>query len=62
VPVLLLGGTKSPDFLGTALSELAAALPHAQRVTLPGLDHSGPEDDGSPLRVAETLRDFFTAS
>ena len=61
VPVLLLGGTKSPDFLSTALSELAAALPHAQRVTLPGLDHSGPEDDGSPLTVAQTLRDFFTA-
>jgi pimeloyl-ACP methyl ester carboxylesterase len=61
MPVLLLGGTKSPDYLGTALSELAAVLPHAERVTLPGLDHSGPEDDGSPLAVAQTLRDFFTA-
>lgn len=61
MPVLLLGGTKSPDYLGTALSELAAVLPHAQRVTLPGLDHSGPEDDGSPLTVAQALRDFFTA-
>ncbi len=61
VPVLLLGGTKSPDYLSTALSELAAALPHAQRVTLPGLDHSGPEDDGSPQTVGRVLCDFFTA-
>jgi len=37
-------------------------LPHAQRVPLQGLDHSGPEDDGSPLMVARELRDFFTMS
>jgi Tetracyclin repressor-like, C-terminal domain len=56
--VLLLGGTKSPDYLSVALSELAAVLPHAQRVTLPGLTHEGPEDDGRPLVVAQALRDF----
>ncbi|MCV7049443.1 hypothetical protein H7H82_02260 [Mycobacterium heidelbergense] len=32
--VLLLGGTKSPDYLGVTLSELAKVLPHANRVTL----------------------------
>ncbi|GAA5186793.1 alpha/beta hydrolase [Rugosimonospora acidiphila] len=61
VPVLLLGGTRSPDYLSVALRELASVLPRAQRVTLHGLDHSGPEDDGSPLVVAQVLRDFFTA-
>ena len=60
VPVLLLGGTKIPGYLSVALRELAAVLPHAQRVTLHGLDHSGPEDDGSPLMVATVLSDFFT--
>ena len=40
--------------------ELAAMLPHAQRATPYGVDHSGHEDDGSPLRVAQVLRDFFT--
>jgi pimeloyl-ACP methyl ester carboxylesterase len=59
--VLLLGGTRSPDYLGTALSELAAVLPHARRVTLRGLTHEGPEDDGHPLVVARALRDFFAA-
>jgi pimeloyl-ACP methyl ester carboxylesterase len=60
VPVLLLGGTKSPDYLDIALRELAAVLPHAQRVTMEGLDHSGPEDDGNPRLVAQALREFFT--
>jgi pimeloyl-ACP methyl ester carboxylesterase len=59
--VLLAGGAKSPAYLKVALNELAAVLPRAQRVTLPGLDHSGPEDDGSPLVVARALHDFLTA-
>jgi len=59
--VLLLGGTRSPDYLSVALSELAAVLPHAQRVTLQGLTHEGPENDGQPFVVAKALRDFFTA-
>jgi pimeloyl-ACP methyl ester carboxylesterase len=61
-PVLLLAGTKSPDYLAVALRELAAVLPHAQQVTLQGLDHLSPTDDGSPLTVAQALHDFFTAS
>ena len=60
LPVLLLGGTKSPQYLDLAIRELAAVLPHAQSTTLDGLDHSGPEDDGSPLIVAQALRAFFT--
>jgi hypothetical protein len=59
--VLLLGGTKSPTFLRIALDELSVVLPRAQRITLSGLGHSGPDDDGDPRRVAEALRTFFTA-
>ncbi|MPZ79492.1 MAG: alpha/beta fold hydrolase [Actinophytocola sp.] len=57
--VLLLGGSKSPVYLGVALDALADVLPHARRVTFDGLGHLGPDDDGDPRRVAETLRDFF---
>ncbi|WP_284740835.1 alpha/beta fold hydrolase [Amycolatopsis sp. RTGN1] len=56
---LLLGGTKSAEYLGRALRKLAEVLPHAHSVTLPGLGHSGPEDDGAPLVVARALRDFY---
>ncbi|TCO55855.1 alpha/beta fold hydrolase [Actinocrispum wychmicini] len=59
--VLLLGGTKSPAYLGVALDELSATIPHTQRITFPGLGHSGPDDDGDPRRVAEAVRDFFKA-
>ena len=57
--VLLLGGTKSPGFLGAALEQLAGVLPHARRVTFSGLGHTAPDNDGDPKRVAEALRDFF---
>jgi pimeloyl-ACP methyl ester carboxylesterase len=57
--VLLLGGTKSPMFLRVALDGLEHTLPHVERVTLTGLGHDGPEDDGSPKLVAENLRRFF---
>jgi pimeloyl-ACP methyl ester carboxylesterase len=60
--VLLLGGTKSPGYLSAALGELTAVLPHAKRLTLHGLTHEGPEDDGHPLVVAQALRDFFATS
>ncbi|NUT44843.1 MAG: alpha/beta hydrolase [Thermoactinospora sp.] len=59
--VLLLGGTKSAAYLKRALCELAEVLPNARSVTVPGVGHSGPEDDGAPLVVAEALRDFFRA-
>jgi pimeloyl-ACP methyl ester carboxylesterase len=57
--VLLLGGTRSPAWLGPALDNLAATLPHSRRVTLEGLGHDSPEDDGKPERVASELRRFF---
>jgi hypothetical protein len=57
--VLLLGGTRSPAFLGVALDALERTLPHVERATLPGLGHDGPEDDGQPALVAQHLRRFF---
>jgi len=59
--VLLLGGTKSPAFLGVALDALEHTLPHVERVTFPGLGHDGPENDGKPSLVAQHLRRFFGA-
>ncbi|GAA2036403.1 hypothetical protein GCM10009839_41640 [Catenulispora yoronensis] len=61
MPVLLLGGTKSPEYLDIALDELAAVIPHAKREVLQGLDHQGPEEKDS-ARVAQTLRAFFNTS
>jgi pimeloyl-ACP methyl ester carboxylesterase len=57
--VLLLDGAKSPSYFAVPLDALSAVLPHARRVTFSDLGHSGPDDDGAPRRVAETLRDFF---
>lgn len=59
--VLLLGGTRSPDYLGTALRELAAVIPASQVVTLHGLGHMAPRNGSRPETVARALRDFFTA-
>lgn len=60
--VLLMGGTRSPDYLGTALRELAAVIPHGQVIALPGLGHSGPQNNGRPAVVARLLRDFLSAA
>jgi pimeloyl-ACP methyl ester carboxylesterase len=58
--VLLLGGGRSPRFLGRSLDALAATLPRSRRVTYPDLGHSAPDNDGDPVRVAATLREFFS--
>lgn len=55
--VLLLGGSESPAYLRTAFDALERVLPHSRHVTLPGLGHTGPEDQPEP--VAEQLRPFF---
>jgi hypothetical protein len=57
--VLLMGGTRSPRYLGRALDELAAVLPHSQRVCFDRLGHSGPDNSGKPRRVGPALREFF---
>jgi hypothetical protein len=63
VEVLLLGGSKSPAYLKTALDALEKVLPNVkQRIEFPGLNHSGSgnrEFGGRPERVAQELRQFF---
>jgi pimeloyl-ACP methyl ester carboxylesterase len=60
--VLLLGGSKSPAYLKTALDALARVLPHARRIEFAGCGHLAPDNSGQPERVARELRAFFTAS
>src|SRR5215472_12318460 len=65
VEVLLLGGSKSPAYLKTALDALEKVLPLEQRIDFPGLDHGGSSDisatnrGGHPELVAEPLARFF---
>jgi len=57
--VLLLGGSKSRDYLKAALDALERVLPRAQRVEFSGVGHLAADNDGKPERVAETLLRFF---
>jgi hypothetical protein len=60
--MLLLGGSKSPDYLKVALDALENAVPNARRVEFRGLNHgaSGNKNrGGKPERVAQELRGFF---
>ena len=60
--ILLLGGTKSPPYLKSALAALETILPKVRRHELRGLDHSGSwnsDQGGNPELVAQSLRRFF---
>lgn len=62
--VLLLGGSRSPAFLKSALDALDEVLPHAKRVELPGLNHAASwnkERGGKPEPLAQELRRFFAS-
>jgi pimeloyl-ACP methyl ester carboxylesterase len=65
VDVLLLGGSKSPVYLKTALDALEKVLPRSRRIECTGLDHGGSSDasntnrGGHPELVAQELRRFF---
>ncbi|TQS45094.1 alpha/beta fold hydrolase [Cryptosporangium phraense] len=58
-PMLLLSGTKSPEFLQQAIRDLAGVLPRATHIEFDGLDHAGSWNTGRPDLVAAALRDFF---
>ena len=67
--VLLLGGSRSPNFLKVDLDALEKVLPRAKRVEFSDLGHSAAwnydkqrNPDGNPERVAEELKRFFTGS
>lgn len=59
---LLMGGSKSPGYFKMIIEKLSTVLPRARSVEFPGLDHSGPDDDGKPAIVAKVLRSFFNES
>jgi pimeloyl-ACP methyl ester carboxylesterase len=62
--VLLLGGSKSSPLIKNALRRVQHAVPHAQRVELPGLKHSASwnqEVRGNPGAIAAALIQFFEA-
>ena len=65
IPVLLLGGTKSPRWLKSALDTAAGFLPHVERVVFPGLNHGGATNanmmnrTGNPGLVAQEAKRFF---
>ena len=65
---LLLGGSKSPQYLKVSLSALEKILPHSTRYEFAGLGHSGSWDydkqrnaSGNPTAVAEKLKSWFLA-
>ena len=58
--VLLLGGSKSARNLTAALDGIAAALPRARQVTLPGVGHIAADNSGKPELVAAQLQAFFS--
>lgn len=60
--MLLLGGSRSPAYMKTALDALEKALPRVRRVEFQGLGHETAGNRnrrGRPERVAEELRRFF---
>ncbi len=63
--VLLLGGSKSPAYLKSAVDALAKIVPHATRIEFSGLGHAAAwntDRGGKPERVAQELRRFFAES
>ena len=56
LPVLLLGGDKSPAHLGKRLDALRQALPHTTRMTMHGQGHNA--ERTAPARVAEAVARF----
>jgi pimeloyl-ACP methyl ester carboxylesterase len=54
IPVLVMDGGASPEWMRNAASSLARALPTSSRITLPGQDH-GPTVEA----MAPPLRNFF---
>lgn len=57
--VLLVGGGRSPAYFRAALEALAAALPNARRIELPGLDHAASWNAGIGGRPEALAQEFL---
>jgi hypothetical protein len=57
--VLLLGGSKTPQFLKDSLTALNETIPYSNLVELKGLNHDSAQDYGKPKPIAQELRRFF---
>jgi pimeloyl-ACP methyl ester carboxylesterase len=60
--VLLLGGSKSRDYLKNALDSLERVLPKNRRVEFASLGHLASDNSGKPKMVAQELMKFFTVT
>jgi pimeloyl-ACP methyl ester carboxylesterase len=50
-PILILGGTNSPDWFRRSVAEQAAAIPRAQLTMLDGYDHNAPPEVITPILI-----------
>ena len=61
---LVIDGTKTRPYLHAAVEAVAATVPGARRVSIPGVDHGATQNRdqwGKPDLVAPVLADFFAA-
>lgn len=61
--LLLLNGSKSPQYMKTALDSLEKLIPHAKRIEFPGVNHGAVNNrnrGGKPQLVAKALRQFLS--
>lgn len=59
-PTLLLGGSRSPDFLTGVLPRLAELIPAARYEIVPGLNHNAP-DLNAPATIATKITTFVNS-
>jgi hypothetical protein len=62
--VILRNGDKTRPYLKQAVEALAATIPHASRVVLPGLNHSAIQNEdqwGAPKVVAAAVAEFLSS-
>jgi len=57
--VLLLGGSKTPQFLKDSLNALNETIPYSNLVELKGLNHDSAQDYGKPKPISQELKRFF---
>ena len=59
IPVLLLGGSRSPAYLRRSVDVLAELLPECTAIEFAGVGHTAADNSGKPEVVARELRAFF---